>query len=92
MHSPANFTYIHAATTTNLYGTETKRSVMLGLSLNKTAVGTITLKSGSTTIGVIAIGELARMYWTVPGGFEVESLNIVTSSASDDMTVIWSNI
>lgn len=96
----ANYTYISTGTTTvigPLLGTgalptTSRRINLLGIQVNKTLTGTVTVKSGATTIGIMAIGATANVYWwTGEGGIEIADLQIVTS-ASDDLTVFWTNM
>lgn len=91
MDSGNTYKYISTATTTNLYGTEVNRVVLHGIQINKTLGGTLTVKAGSTTIGIFASGTLPGSYWISTNGIEIESANIVTSS-TDDITVIYTNI
>lgn len=91
MDSGNTYTYITAATTTNLYGTEVRRVNIHGIQINKTLTGTLTIKAGTTTIGVIAAGTIAGSYWISTNGIEVESANIVNSN-TEDVTVIYTNI
>ncbi len=53
------------------------------LNINQTTTGTVTIKDGSTTVGVLAIGATSAMkdYWGFTG-----SISIVTS-ATEDITV-----
>ena len=91
MNSGNSYAYITLAATTNLYGTETKRVLIHGIQVNKTTAGAVTIKAGSTIIGVIAAGTIPGAYWTSTNGVEVESANIVNAS-SEDITVIYTNI
>lgn len=91
MNSSNTYKYITTATTTNLYGTEVRRVLIHGININKTLGGTVTVKAGTTTIGIFASGTLPGAYWVSTNGTEVESANIVTSS-TDDVTVIYTNI
>ena len=86
-----NYQYISTATTTVIGAAAYRRISLLGIAINKTLVGTVTIKSGATTIGVLAIGTLAETYWNVYGGVEINDLQIVTSAA-DDVTVFFTNL
>lgn len=94
----SNYTYISSGTTTVIgpaaatisLPTTGRRINLLGIGINKTLTGTVTVKSGSTTIGVIAIGTLAGTYWQTQAGIEVTDLQI-TTSAADDVTIFWNN-
>lgn len=90
MQSLNTFKYIVAAATTTFAG-ETNRVVLGAININKTLTGTVTIKLGSTTIGIIAAGTLAGEYWYSATGTEIESLTIVTS-AVEDITVFYRNI
>ena len=92
MDSAQTYKYITTAATTTFAGNETKRTVLHGIQINKTLVGTVTVKAGTTTIGVLAIGTLAGTHWQSTNGVEIESLTIVNSSSSDDITVFYTNI
>lgn len=82
--------YITAAATTTFAGETTK--VLLGsININKTLTGTLTIKAGSTTIGVIAAGTLPGCYWRADTGMLVLSLTIVNGS-TEDITVFYRNI
>lgn len=96
----SNYTYITTGTTTVIgpaastlsAPTAGRRINLLGIQVNKVTTGTITVKSGSTTIGIMAIGAPQNVYWwTGEGGTEIFDLQIVTSAA-DDITVFWSNV
>jgi hypothetical protein len=96
----SNYTYINTATTTIIgpaasttsLPTTGRRINFLGIAVNKSPTGTITIKSGATTIGILAIGIPAGTYWyNTETGIEIADLQIVTSAA-DDMTVFWSSM
>jgi len=94
MNPGNNYTYISTNTTTIIGGSTSgiRRVNLCSILVNKTLTGTVTVKSGTTTIGIIAIGSLAGTYWLTSGfGVEVADLQIVTS-ASDDVTITWNNI
>lgn len=91
MDSGNTYKYITTAATTLLYGNEVRRVVLHGIQINKTLVGIVTIKSGSTTIGVFAAGTLPGNYWISTNGIEIESANIVNAS-TEDITVIYTNI
>lgn len=88
----SNYTPLTAGATTVISGTAFKRVNLLGIFVNKTLVGTIAIKTGSTTIGTLAVGSLANTYWAVDGGTEIADLQLVSSSASDDVAVAWNNL
>lgn len=88
---PANYTYITTAATNVISGTATNRVNLIGISLNKVATGTITVKADSTTIGVIAASTPAGMYFNTVTGMEVQKLTI-TNASTEDFTVIWTNL
>lgn len=91
MNPGNNYTYISTATTTVIGSAINRRCNVMAIFVNKTTIGTITIKSGATTIGVIAIGEKANAYWLTDNGTEVADLQIVTSAA-DDVTIAWNNL
>jgi hypothetical protein len=92
MGQAINYTYINSAATTAIYGTSITRTILHGIAVNKTLTGTITIKAGTTTIGIIASGSIPGTYWfNTTNGILIESLTLVTSAA-DDVTVFWSNI
>lgn len=89
-----NYKYITTATTTLLAGNDITRIVIKGIMINKALTGTLTVKSGGgsgTTIGVFAIGVAAGLYWTTDDGILIENPAFV-NSATEDITVIYSNI
>jgi hypothetical protein len=99
MINASNYTYISSGTTTvigPIAGTTSlpttgRRIALVGIGINKTLTGTVTVKSGATTIGVLAIGTLAGIYWDTVFGIEIADLQIITSAA-DDVTVFWNNL
>ncbi len=91
MQSLNSYKYITDAATTTFAGTEMNRVVLGAININKTLIGTLTVKAGSTTIGIFAAGTLPGEYWYSATGTEIESLTIVTSSA-EDVTVLYRNI
>lgn len=95
MDSGSNYTYITTAAT-NVIGPATaaigpRRINLLGIQINKPLTGTLTVKSGSTTIGIIAASTVAGMYWYPDGGVEVADLQIINASA-EDFNVFWNNL
>ena len=71
-----------------LTGTDTTTfgSVFLfGVAVNKTLTGTMTIKEGTATIAVFAIGTAPGTYHQVDSGTRYASLSIVLS-AGDDCT------
>lgn len=91
MNPGNNYTYINTATTTVIGGTAIRRVNLMAILVNKTLTGTVTVKAGATTIGVLAIGEKANAYWLTDNGVEIADLQIVTSAA-DDVTIAWNNL
>ena len=79
------------ATTYNLYGGETNRVIIECININKTLVGTVTVKAGATTIAIFAIGTLAGTYFQTSMGVEVEAPSVILSSASDNVTTFYRN-
>ena len=90
MQSLNTFKYIVAAATTTFAG-ETARVVLGAININKILTGTVTIKSGNTTLGIIAAGAPQGEYWYTTTGTEIESLTIVTN-AVEDITVFYRNI
>lgn len=86
-----NYTYISTNATTVIGPSTLRRINLLGININKTLTGTVTVKSGATTIGAFAIGTVVNQYWYTDCGIEIADLQIVTS-ASDDVTVFWENL
>ncbi len=91
MDSGNTYVHITSPATTLLYGNEVRRVNIHGIQINKTLSGTLTIKAGSTTIGVIAANTIPGSYWISTNGIEVESANVV-NSATEDVTVIYTNI
>ena len=93
MNPGNNYTYISTATTTVIGAPAPgiRRVNLMGIFINKTTVGTVTIKSGATTVGVFAIGTTPNTYWLVDEGTEVADLQIVTSGI-DDVTISWNNL
>lgn len=91
MQSLNTYKYITGAATTTFAGTETNRVVLGAINVNKILTGTLTIKAGATTIGVIAAAAPIGEYWYTTTGTEIESLTIV-NSASEDVTVFYRNI
>jgi hypothetical protein len=88
------YKYITTAANYLLAGNETNRVIIECIQVNKTLVGTLTIKAGGasgTTIGVIAAGTLAGTYWQTNLGIEVENPCLTNSSSSDDITVFYRN-
>lgn len=84
------YKYITSAATTTFVG-ETTRVILGSININKTLTGTLTVKAGTVTIGIFAIGTLPGCYWRADDGTEVESLTLV-NSATDNITVFYRNI
>lgn len=87
----SNYTAITTATTTVIGSATLRRVNLLGIFVNGTLAGTVTVKSGATTIGTLAIGTIAGAYWYTTNGVEVADLQIVTS-AGDNVTIAWNNL
>ena len=85
------YKYITGAATTTFAGNELTKVILHGISVNKAVTGTITVKSGSTILGVIAAGSAAGMYFHSECGVYIESLTIVNGS-TEDFTVFYQNI
>lgn len=90
MNNQNTYKYITEAATTTFVG-ETTRTVVGAINVNKILTGTLTIKAGSTTIGVLAAGTPIGEYWYSSNGTEVESLTIVNGS-TEDVTVFYRNI
>ena len=89
-----NYQYISTAATTVIGNASGPRRINLhGIFINKVTTGTVTVRSGaSTIIGVIAIGAAAGVYWqATEAGVTIQDLQIVTSAA-DDVTIAYSNL
>ncbi len=59
---------------------------LMGVCINKTLVGTMTIQEGATVHANFAIGTAAGMYHTIPNGGNYTNLQFVLSGA-DDVTV-----
>lgn len=77
--------------TYTFYGTEFARVVLASINVNKTMGGTLTIKAGTTTVGVLPAGTEKGQYWYTNHGTEFESLNM-TNTAVEDITVFYRNI
>ena len=92
----SNYTYITTAATT-VIGPATaaigpRRINLISIAVNKILTGTVTIKSGATTIGVLAASAPIGNYWLKSsGGTEVADLQIVNGS-TEDVTVFWDNL
>lgn len=90
MNTTNSYKYITTGATTTFAG-ETKRVVVDSIQINKITTGTLTLKTGSTTIGIIAIGCPQGPAFQSIYGTEIEDFQI-TNSATEDITVFYRNI
>ena len=90
MNNQNTYKYITSANTYTLAG-ETKRIALGAVNINKTLNGTLTLKAGSTTIGVFAAGTLPGEYLYSSNGTEIEDLKFVNTS-TEDVLVFYRNI
>ena len=61
--------------------------VLGGVSINKSTVGTVTIKDGATTLATIAASTPANMLLKAPIAFA--SLNVSMSTAAEDVTFIY---
>ena len=84
------YKYITAAATTTFAG-NTTRVVLSSINVNKILTGTVTIRQGSTTIGVLAAATPIGQYWYSNTGIEIESLSIVNGS-TEDITVAYRNL
>ena len=91
MNPGNNYTYLTPSATTVVGAASLRRVNLMGIMVNKTLVGTVTVKAGATTIGVLAIGERSGAYWITDNGIEVNDLQFILSGA-DDVTVAWNNL
>lgn len=82
---------ITGAATTTFAGNDTARVVLGSINVNKVTTGAVTIKAGSTTIGVLAASTPIGEYWYSANGTEIESLTIVNGS-TEDITVLYRNI
>lgn len=90
MNTTNSYKYITTGATTTFAG-ETKRVIVDSIQINKITTGTLTLKTGSTTIGIIAIGCPQGPAFQSIYGTEIEDFQI-TNSATEDITVFYRNI
>lgn len=91
----SNYTYITTAATT-VIGPATsavgpRRINLLGIQINKTLTGNVTVKAGSTTIGILQSNAVPGMHWYPDEGVEVADLQI-TNASNEDLTVFWNNL
>ena len=86
-----NYQYISTATTTVIGAASLRRINLLSIFINKTTTGTVTVRSGTTVIGVFAIGTTPNTYWLTDAGVEIQDMQVVTSAA-DDVTVAYNNL
>lgn len=95
MNPGNNYTPISTATTTVVGGSLAlggiRRVNVMGIFINKTLTGTVTLRTGVTQIAQFAIGTVPGSYWLSDNGTEVADFQVVTS-ATDDVTVCWNNL
>lgn len=90
--NPGNeYTYISTAATTIIGSTTLRRVNLLAILINKTMTGTLTVKSGATTIGTFAIGTPPNSYWLTDAGISIADLQLITTAA-DDITIAWNNL
>lgn len=87
----SNYQYINSAATTVIGSALYRRVNCLAIFINKTTVGTVTVKSGAVTIGVFAVGTPPNTYWLTDNGIEVPDMQIVTSAA-DDIVIAYCNL
>lgn len=59
---------------------------LMGISINKTLTGTLTVNESGTAVGQFAISTATGDYHNVPGGVRYANLTLVLS-AGDDVTV-----
>jgi hypothetical protein len=72
-----------------LSGTATttlKSCLLMGINVNKTLTGTLTVNESGTAVGQFAIGTTPATYHTIPNGVRYAALTLVLS-AGDDVTV-----
>lgn len=86
-----SYKYITTAATTTFAGNETKRVIVDSIQINKITTGTLTLKAGTVTIGIVAIGCTQGPIFQSIYGTEIEDFQIV-NSATEDITVFYRNI
>lgn len=91
MNTTNTYKYITTGATTTFAGNETKRVIVDSIQINKITTGTLTLKAGSTTIGIVAIGAPQGPLFQSIYGTEIEDFQI-TNSATEDITVFYRNI
>jgi len=91
MESYNTYKYITTATTTTFAGNELTKVILGSININKPLTGTLTVKSGSTTLAVFAASTPAGEYMYSSNGTVIESLNIVNGS-TEDVTVFYRNI
>jgi len=86
-----NYKYITGAATTTFKGNETVRVLLHGIFVNKILTGTLVVKSGATTLGILTAATPIGTYFKSENGILIEDLQITNASA-EDVTVEYSNI
>lgn len=90
-----NYTQLTASATTVIGPASAtvnpRRINILGFSINKILVGTLTVKTGSTQIAQFAATTPVGMQWYPEGGTEIADPQF-TLSGADDVTVFWNNL
>lgn len=56
---------------------------LMGITINKTLVGTLTINENGTAVGQFAIGTTPGDYHNVPGGVRYAACTLVLSGADD---------
>lgn len=85
------YTRISTGTTTNI-GLGTNRIVLKSIIVNTTAAGTITVKDGSGTVGVLKASIAEGEYSYGPEGIIIGGGCTIVTGAASDLTVVWNNL
>ena len=88
-----NYTYKYITTAaTATFAGEMKKVVLGAINVNKVLTGTVTIRTGTTVIGVLPISTPIGQYWfSGDNGTLIPDLQIV-NSATEDITVFYKNI
>lgn len=81
-----SYKYITGAATTTFAGNESTRVFLHAINVNKLTIGTVTIQSDTTVLGILAAGTPIGQYWVSTRGLTIPSLTIV-NAAAENITV-----